>query len=265
MQLCQISTQYAIQVDQIEVNNDEDYRKLVDSIAAVKEAHKIAEAMRTAKVKYPNLMAKMINGLFKPLKEQLTSTREKMNRKATKYDDMKEAQVEAEKAARQLELITSETCESCGNRIGGVEEGTHAKTNLCYTKQNGIVTTVNLVDKACPLWTTRGAPALPVAGEFGTMENLPAPPGAPHTKTVQGEDSKLTMRKEWDFEITDMGKLVRAIGANAKTELVPEDLLAVKRSALLAVIRERKEANSKWRLAGCKLFQKKVPVSGVVS
>lgn len=253
LQLCQLSAHYAGVVDTVVVNSDEDYKKLSDSIKAVKEALKIAEQIRKAKVKFPWLVQGAINGLFKPLKDQLVSVRDKLDRKAIQWTDKKDAEDAAAKIEAEEKLRENETCNTCLSMrlIGGVD--------VCYMVQQGISTPVTPETKACTVWAPRSLIEVPEEGETAVLHTEPLPPPPPPNQTVKGEGSSLTMRKVWDYEVKDFGKFVRAVGSNSHPELVPENLLELRRGEILKIISRDEERVT--RIAGLKIFQKKVPTS----
>lgn len=253
LQLCQISAHYAGIVDTVVVNSDEDYKKLSDSIKAVKEALKIAEQIREAKVKFPLLAQRAINGLFKPLKDQLMSVRDKLDRKAVSWTDKKDAEAEAARIEAEEKVREGETCNTCLSLR--LIEGVH----VCYMVQQGISTPVEPETKACTVWAPKSLIQIPEEGETGVLFTEPPPPPPPPNQTVKGEDSSLTMKRVWDFEVKDFGKFVRAVGSNGHPELVAENLLELRRGEILKIIRREEERVTK--IAGLKIFQKKVPTS----
>lgn len=107
-------------------------------------------------------------------------------------------------------------------------------------------------------------PQLPVEGPPGEPQQVqvgaPDAPEQPDNVTRSESGHAMYEREDWDFEVMDFGKLVRAIGNKKKEELVPEDLLELKRGGMLKLIR-REENPIRKGIPGVKIKKVKRMVS----
>lgn len=263
--LLQLSSEFQQRSKSIVVSDKATEEAAADSLKAIREALRLAEMLRKEQVDFPAKFCKVVNGMFKEIKDALHSAQAKLKREIGLYRDKVDAEhkaavVEAERQRLEqeqqiglpLDQQTCNTCASADKTATPWECGVYAEGKLTIVHDTF----------TCPKWNmTQGPMAIELpdeAGEPVKVDMEPSPPPPPPDNVTKGESGTVYTKKEWDYEITDFEKLVRSIGNKAHPELVAEDLLELKRGSLLEII--RRAENPVRRIAGLKIKEKKVVV-----
>lgn len=253
IELLQQSTALQVQSRDFIVESDNDEREAADILQRIKTNTKRLEDMRTAKVAFPNRFVKIVNGMFKATKDENHKAELRIKDQIARFRNKREAEYAA---AKQAQSEVAASCSTCGyaNRDATPWE--------CSVVQDGIVTIVHegySCEKYNPSAARPNVELPQLDGDPQSVATSPPPPPPPPGNVTRGQAGSVHSRKEWDYEITDFAKFVRAVGNNKKTELIPEELLSVNRSALLKII--RREENPVRKIAGLKIAQKTVVIS----
>lgn len=247
--LLQTSTSLVLTAKAITVDNVGQESVAADVLKMLRDNSSALEDMRTGQVAFPNRFVKVVNTMFKVTKEENHKAVARVKELVVKYRRKKEN----EQKAAELDAMDSNVgvfCDTCGY-VDMTEEMWRCGKFAEEKQQNSIVHGAFTCPKHDPNASTMVFD-LADEGDVVTLAVSSPPPPPPESNVTKGEQGSLHTRKEWDFEVTDFGKFVRAVGSNAKPELVPVDLLKINRAELLKIL--RKEDRVK-RIAGLKIHE----------
>lgn len=101
MEMLERVSAFKSQAPIIRVKTEADQVQAVESVGAIKGLVKDLEALRVAKVAFPNQLVKSINGMIKPLQEQLKDSETTIMGQVSKFKRVQEEKARAERARVQ--------------------------------------------------------------------------------------------------------------------------------------------------------------------